>query len=271
MTSKRSIQQASKLLDVVYIVPLSKDEARALADSIRGHLSEMDAQILELKEREGWKALGYTSWRECIQNEFNIGQSRAYQLLSAARVRRNIAQVTDGKDSTIVEKPVLTEEQARELSKLKSAEEQRSAYDEALGQSNGKPTTTVVERVVKQKRVEAVFRQGEVVLHVPTGLRCTVASVLPDGTYRLKPMVSGPLTRSIDWSQPVSLDDIAMGKAGVAVKPTETMEVIVERALSKGRMQMERRELCKRLLDEASDTLVDTVLHLLRASVVEVA
>lgn len=43
-----------------------------------------------MKEREGWKALGYESWRECAVAEFQISQSRIYQLLDAARISTNL-------------------------------------------------------------------------------------------------------------------------------------------------------------------------------------
>lgn len=147
-TRREVIRQNSKIADVTYIVPLTEGEARQLTNSIKAHLQAADAQILELHERDGWKALGYTSWRDCIQAEFNLTQSRGYQLLALARVKRNIIPLPSG-DSTIVEKrPVINEAQARVLSKI-PAGRQREVYEEAVTKApNGKPTARQIAQVL---------------------------------------------------------------------------------------------------------------------------
>src|SRR5688572_16326181 len=89
--------------------PMSAAEARACVDEIKSGIDNIGRKLLELKEREGWTALGYRSWRECAQAEFGFGQSRVYQLLAAAEVERNL--------STIVETE-LPESHARELAPL---------------------------------------------------------------------------------------------------------------------------------------------------------
>lgn len=47
-------------------------------------------EIFRLHQYEGWKALGYTSWRECVKAEFSKGQSTLYKQLSAALVEQQI-------------------------------------------------------------------------------------------------------------------------------------------------------------------------------------
>ena len=59
-------------------------EALACVAQIREGLENVRLLLLDLHEREGWRALGYESWRECAAAEFSLTQSRAYQLLDAA-------------------------------------------------------------------------------------------------------------------------------------------------------------------------------------------
>lgn len=128
-------------------------------------------------------------------------------------------------------------------------------------------TAVKVEREaepVKRSVRDVPYKVGEAVLHVPTGLRCVVATITPEGMVKLRPTVSTPLTRSIDWSKSVALDDIAMGKAGVAAKP-----VMVEQPRSDERTDV--IEQINECLSGAPMPMLQTVLHLLQASVAEVA
>src|SRR5690349_2366462 len=80
-------------------VMMTESQARACIARINQSIKECDEEIkrllLDLYEREGWKALGYSSWRECGQAEFKHSQSRVYQLLDAAKVERNISNALE--------------------------------------------------------------------------------------------------------------------------------------------------------------------------------
>jgi site-specific DNA-methyltransferase (adenine-specific) len=76
----------------VATVLLSAAEARRLVRRIVGHLDTARALILELYEREGWRALGYNSWRSCVAAEFGQSQSNLYRQLEAARAEREISR-----------------------------------------------------------------------------------------------------------------------------------------------------------------------------------
>ena len=54
---------------------LCADEARSLIERIRAHINDARALVLELYEKEGWKALGYKNWTECTEDEFDQRQS----------------------------------------------------------------------------------------------------------------------------------------------------------------------------------------------------
>lgn len=69
---------------------LDEREARDLTDRIKGHAETLWALLLEAHDRQAWKALGYSSWREYATTEFDMSQSTAYEILTQGRVIREI-------------------------------------------------------------------------------------------------------------------------------------------------------------------------------------
>jgi hypothetical protein len=94
------------------------DEAHACIERIKGSLESVRAELFDLREREGWAALGYASFKDCIQDEFQMSEQRAYQLLNAFVVDRILAapwqesraffgrDATPNPDSTMVESQI---------------------------------------------------------------------------------------------------------------------------------------------------------------------
>lgn len=66
--------------------PMNEAEARAVVNNIREHLEQARELLYELYRREGWRALGYESWRSCVMSEFGRSESQLYRELAAARV-----------------------------------------------------------------------------------------------------------------------------------------------------------------------------------------
>lgn len=131
-------------MESIQTILMTKDEARTLIEEIKGNITKIGEKLLDLHDREGWRALGYESWRECTQAEFQYSQSRVYQLLGHARVVRQIA------DSTMVESIPTSERQTRELSKLEP-DQQALAWKQTY-QETGKdqPTAGEVKKVVER-------------------------------------------------------------------------------------------------------------------------
>lgn len=85
-------------------VSLSADEARDMVTKIQDKLKQAEEHfqkgisrlqearqtIYDLHEFEGWKALGYQSWRACVTAEFKTGRSQLYRELAAAIAERDI-------------------------------------------------------------------------------------------------------------------------------------------------------------------------------------
>lgn len=74
------------------------DTARHHIERIQEHLVRADYHvnqarklILDLKEQEGWKVLGYTSWHKCVTAEFHKSSSTVYRQLSAALVELELS------------------------------------------------------------------------------------------------------------------------------------------------------------------------------------
>ena len=102
---------------------MTQEEARDCLDDIRVGTLKVKERLIELHERRGWEALGYPSWRECIEAELQISKSTAYRLLDAAYIQRGLSQ--NGKnlpDSHAMElKKVEPEKRAAALAKAKES------------------------------------------------------------------------------------------------------------------------------------------------------
>jgi len=106
------------------IAQMSAGEARSAVIIINQHLRSARALLLELYERRGWVALGYTSWRECAIAEFGEQEREVYRTLQAAQIEQNVQGVL-----TNLSKP-LPESQLRPLAAL-PAPAQRLALKQA--------------------------------------------------------------------------------------------------------------------------------------------
>ena len=89
------------------VVPLTRDEARALTDRrIRETVDQLWSLLLEAHERHAWKALSYASWREYAVAEFNMSQGHAYRLLDQGRIIRELEAVANSPVGEISERVI---------------------------------------------------------------------------------------------------------------------------------------------------------------------
>lgn len=121
--------------------PMTPEEARTCLGEIHSNAASIRRKLLELYEREGWKALGYDSWRDCVTAEFSHSQSWVYYQLDAAKTARSL--------STIVENPdAIPESHLRPLASL-PPEQQAVAYQKALEIASGRLTAKHIEEAAK--------------------------------------------------------------------------------------------------------------------------
>lgn len=93
--------------------PMTKDQARKVTDEINSNVASASVLLLDLYERDGWKALGYKTWTDYCVKELEVSRQRGYQLVNAAR----LAEQT----STVVDAP-LSEAALRELGGIPAAQ-----------------------------------------------------------------------------------------------------------------------------------------------------
>lgn len=86
-------------------------EARHCVDAVKRHMRSSWELLLDIRDREGWRALGYDSWRACVVAEFHQSQSYLYYQMQAAETARAI--------STMVETENIPERHLRELAPLR--------------------------------------------------------------------------------------------------------------------------------------------------------
>jgi len=129
--------------NAIAIRPMIYKEARECVDQINANMTNIRALVLDLYEREGWSALGYANWRDCVTAEFQSSQAYLYRQLEAAQTEKVI--------SPIGEKEI-PESQLRPLTKLRgNPEQQRTAWQKAVEIApEGKVTAAHVSKVVKE-------------------------------------------------------------------------------------------------------------------------
>lgn len=138
------------LMGTVTNLGMDLDTARHYIERIQEHLTRADYHvnqarklILDLKERDGWKVLGYGSWRECVTAEFNKSSSTVYRQLSAALVELELSP--SGGIGEINERVL------RPLTKREYSAEARQAIwavsQDIVGEG-GRVTSGVVEAVI---------------------------------------------------------------------------------------------------------------------------
>jgi hypothetical protein len=81
---------------ITIIESMTLNEARQYVARIRSTAEEMGKLLNELKKREGWKALGYRTWTECMEKEFPHSRKHLYELMKAAPVIEAIGELPAG-------------------------------------------------------------------------------------------------------------------------------------------------------------------------------
>lgn len=121
---------------------MTEAEARACVSEINAGLDSVRRQILELYDREGWRALGYSSWRQCVKAEFPHAKERAlYYELQAAQIEQRLSGAY-----ALHNCAKLPESHARELAKLPE-DQQAEAYRDSLDEDGNTTARRIAEQV----------------------------------------------------------------------------------------------------------------------------
>jgi ParB family chromosome partitioning protein len=122
---------------------MTADEARQCVDAINNQLLSAREMIYDLWKREGWRALGYANWTDCVNSEFKeVSTRRVWQEFAAATIEVNLLN-----HGSVGEIP---ERQLRPLTSLEP-EQQREAWQRAIDTApDGKMTAAHVQQVVDE-------------------------------------------------------------------------------------------------------------------------
>lgn len=72
---------------------LTAEQARAITTRIKEAAESIWSLLLEAHERNAWLVLGYRTWNDYVQVEFNMSKQHSFRLLDQARVIREIGSV----------------------------------------------------------------------------------------------------------------------------------------------------------------------------------
>ncbi len=142
---------------VGFDAPLSTDEAQALTDQIKTTANVLYVLIRRAHAGKAHKALGYNSFEEYVRAEFDIGRSRAYQLLDQAKVIEAIEEVLP--DGVKVE---ISEAAARDLKHvLEDVVPEIKAAAASAGDLDQGQAQSLVNNVIDQHRAERADERAE--------------------------------------------------------------------------------------------------------------
>lgn len=132
------------------LVMMTVEEARKRVATINVGMNNIRALLLDFFEREGWRALGYGSWRACVVGEFQQSQAYLYRQLEARLVEENVIQISPMGETAEIGK--IPERHLRPLASLPT-DEQRCVWEEVVRTApNGKITTKHVQAIVDRQK-----------------------------------------------------------------------------------------------------------------------
>ena len=117
---------------------MTPDEARETDRLIKRHINTTRYLLLDMRDRKGWKALGYESFKEYGEKELGYEERHIYRLVDAAEIGIQIG--TDQLDS----QP--TESQLRPLKSVPE-DERKAIWDEATRKAEEEGAKLTAKRV----------------------------------------------------------------------------------------------------------------------------
>ncbi len=92
-------------------------------------------EVLKLRDREGWRALGYRSWSACVEAELTMCRSRTYQLFKAIDLNEELSTRVDNFQP-------LPEKVVRPLSGIPTVEGRAEVARKVIATAGDRPPTS---------------------------------------------------------------------------------------------------------------------------------
>lgn len=160
---------------VIIMPPMTIEEAKSHVEAINSAAQSMGRHLLTLKEREGWRVLGYRNWTAFLQGEFSYSRQYLYELMQAAPVVEKLSTVVDkistkaayaiaAYDSDL--QPVIARTALARYGSLTESNVNRvGAIIQEMATTGhvdvGNGTSTPVDAALDKEDVEAALRQRE--------------------------------------------------------------------------------------------------------------
>ena len=140
-----------------------------LAKSVEiGKLAGEYRRLVELRDREGWKALGYNSLEDCLTEKLAVGRSQALRKLQAADVKRGMLKAAGNETESEISDLVLhaKEDHLITLSKLDKPQHQLKVLKKAhevVKDIGGRVTSALLKKIINSLLgIEAASKNASV-------------------------------------------------------------------------------------------------------------
>lgn len=136
--------------ELTVLPDMTPEEAKAKHSELKAIHGVARSMMMEMHDRKGWKALGYESWEEYGEKEWDYGKNYLNKLTAAARTQRALG--------TIVPKEI-PESQLRPLTSL-TDEEKKKVWEQVTAEHEV-ITAKKVELAVSAFKAEAEIERAE--------------------------------------------------------------------------------------------------------------
>jgi len=139
-------------------LPMTADEALEALTTMNRYVIDWSRSLLEFAQRDGWKALGYVTLRDCLGAKLRVGAEAAMCVLRAAQMREELAALAG--DQRLRERIFgMPDSQTLVLNRLDKPGEQLKAMRVAVGHDcsmrvTAKSLSLTVGRMVGSRPVE---------------------------------------------------------------------------------------------------------------------
>lgn len=146
MEDENKLKVSSTVEDGVLMVSepdavlITENEARELTESIKSTATAICILLKKAHDEKAWKAMGYKSWTEYIDTEFDFTRVRSYQLIAQGDVIKSISEASDAdlylteKEAKIIKKelPKITKKITDETSDLEDEEDRKAVAQDII-------------------------------------------------------------------------------------------------------------------------------------------
>jgi myosin heavy subunit len=140
----------TQLSENVTLPDMTHEEAIAKHQELKSLHSVMRSMLLDMRDRKGWKALGFESWEQYGEKEWDYGKQYLYRLATASRIESIV--------SPIGEKEI-PESQLRPLTQVPD-DIKKQIWDE-VHEENKVVTAKLIQDAVDQYKAEMRFVKDE--------------------------------------------------------------------------------------------------------------